>query len=250
MRREWASLATGSNCGRLTRGASADASIRRVVEPRGQGRYAYKVEISDSCFGERSELGQALPGGSGFPIFKEGDDRWISYQILIPDQYPQPTSSQVSNPWNVTMQLKQIGSANSGSVAAGIYLEQSEWILSMARYSDPTAGYVTDRYNLGPLTRNVWAKFSLHVKFSPDPSVGSMEVWGDLAGTGTMTRIVPQVHHVTMKKDPADLTKTLSSAARIGSYRNPNITGTAVSYYDGFTIATSRSAAESNAFRP
>jgi hypothetical protein len=220
------------------------------VKPRAQGRYAYEVRIGDSCFGERAELGQALPGRSGFPTFKEGDDRWISYQVQIPDQYPQPTSSQVSNPWNVTMQLKQIGDASSGQVAAGIYLEQSKWILYMSRYSDPRMGYVSDRYVLGPLTRNVWAKFSLHVKFSPDPSVGSIEVWGDLAGTGHMTRVLREVHHVTMKKDPADLTKTLSSAARIGSYRNPNITGTAVSYYDGFTIATSRSAAEANAFRP
>jgi hypothetical protein len=94
--------------------------------------------------------------------------------------------------------------------------------------------------------QNRWVRFTYHVKFSPDPAVGFIEVYGDVDGSGQRL-LLPLTHTWTMKKQHG---RAVQSHSRIGIYRDSAIQGTADIYYDGYTIATTKEAAEANAFRP
>jgi hypothetical protein len=95
----------------------------------------------------------------------------------------------------------------------------------------------------GPATRNRWVRFTVHTKFSPDPGVGSIELFGDLDGEG-MKLLMPEIHTHTMKQENG---VPVPVHARIGMYRDPSINGTSHILFDGFTIATDRASAEAGA---
>src|SRR4051812_6436031 len=62
----------------------ADRSrVKRVASPSTQGKRAYDIALrdGDDSYGERCEIGMGNPGRPGFPLFEEGDDRWISFQV-------------------------------------------------------------------------------------------------------------------------------------------------------------------------
>jgi hypothetical protein len=74
-----------------------------------------------------------------------------------------------------------------------------------------------------------------------------VELFGNPAG-GAVVPLLARTATYTMKKDASGTAVPLH--ARIGIYRNPDGGfGTETAYYDGFTVATSRAAAEANAFR-
>src|SRR4051794_40947241 len=64
--------------------------VKRVASPAAEGKRAYKLAIrdGDDSYGERCEIGMGNPGRPGFPLFDEGDERWISFQVYLPDDYP------------------------------------------------------------------------------------------------------------------------------------------------------------------
>jgi hypothetical protein len=98
----------------------------------------------------------------------------------------------------------------------------------------------------GPARSGRWVKFTLHVNFSADPASGFVELWGNPAG-GEVVRLLAKTRTYTMKNDSAGRPQPLH--VRIGIYRNPSGPfGTETVYYDGFTVATTRGAAEANAF--
>src|SRR4051794_15485644 len=74
--RDWASY----SCQNASR-------VQKVRSPVAQGRRAYRLEVrdGDDSFGERCEIGMGNPGRTGFPLFHAGDERWISFQMYLPD---------------------------------------------------------------------------------------------------------------------------------------------------------------------
>src|SRR4051812_10243765 len=74
--------------------------------PVAQGNRAYRLEVQDgdNSWGERCEIGMGNPNRSPFPLFHEGDERWISFQVYLPDDYPIDTPD-----WNVMFQIHQQG---------------------------------------------------------------------------------------------------------------------------------------------
>lgn len=211
--------------------------ISRVSSPRAQGDRAYRIEVRDGdwSWGERCELGQANPTRNGFPLHYEGQERWISYQVRLPDAYPVETPE-----WNNIFQLKGIG---DGGPPVNMAVRNGQLILMNSPHSSSTC---CERFLWsGPASRNQWVKFTLHVKFSPNPDIGFVELYGDLDGTGQRL-LMSKKNVFTMKRDGSG--RTLPSHSRIGLYRNSKISGTAHAYFDGFTVATDRASAERRAF--
>jgi polysaccharide lyase-like protein len=210
--------------------------VQQVASPAAQGKHAYKIELrdGDDSWGERCELGNGNPTRNGFPLFHEGDERWISFQVYLPDDYPIDARS-----WNVFFQQKQLGSM--GTPVISMEVQRGRFIL-MNSNNNGVSGDTVEQWN-GPATRNRWIRFTVHTKFSPDDNVGSIELFGDLDGEG-MKLLMPARHTHTMKQDGG---KAVPVHARIGMYRDPSINGTSHILFDGYTIATDRASAEAGA---
>ena len=216
-----------------------DASrVAEVTSPVAQGKRAYEITLKDGddAYGERCELGQGNPTKTGFPLFQEGQERWVSFQVYLPDDYPIDTRD-----WNVIFQEKQLGSM--GTPALSMEVQNDQFVLMNADNNEVSGN--TIRKWSGPAVRNRWVKFTVHTRFSPDASVGTVELFGDLDGQGERL-LMPEIHTYTMKRDSAGV--AVPSHARIGMYRNPRIEGTSHIYFDGYTIATDQASAEAAAF--
>lgn len=238
---EWASsaVAPADRSAPCESVAPPDSTSPRVTRsPRAvQGRFSYAITVKpgDDCHGERAELGQGNPGRDGFEnrLFNDGDERWISFQVRLGDNF----DAEV-NAWRVVMQLHQLG---DGSPPLSLDVEDGSWILYRSDLASESVD--TDELWATPARTRRWVKFTLHVKFSPDPKTGFVELWGNPAG-GDMVALLPKTATHTMKDNALPL------HARIGVYRNPDGPfGTETVFYDGFTVATTREAAEQNAFR-
>jgi hypothetical protein len=242
---EWASLATVQHCTSATNSGMTDSRITRTPAVRAQGDSAYRVELRDNdiCYAnERSELGQGnptrtMPDGVD-RLFRENQERWMSWQMRLEPGFPVNTSA-----WYDVIQWKQLGSLGSPVLA----LEVGEGNWQMMQTSSDPARQNWRETDLGSAVTGRWVKFTIHVKFSPNSSVGFVELFGDLADGRGMRELAPLRHASTMKVDGG---KTVNSQLRIGLYRDKAISGTNVAYYDGWTIATTRAAAEAGAFSP
>src|SRR3954469_19362095 len=218
----------------------ADRSrVKEVTSPAAQGRRAYELAIhdGDNSYGERCEIGMGNPGKPGFPLFQEGDERWISFQVYLPDDYPIDTPD-----WQLFFQIHQQGDGGCPPISLGV--EDGKFKL----FKSARNTYVLDTRELwsGPAQRNRWVKFTLHIKNSTDPNVGFVELFGDLDGSGVKTLLEKTATH-TMTKDPRG-GGAMTNHARVGIYRDPDIRGNAHVLFDGFTISTDRDSAEQVAF--
>lgn len=218
--------------------APPDATSPRIRRSRvaAQGRWSYAITVKpgDDCHGERAELGQGNPTRPGFEdrIFTAGDERWISFQIRLGRNFDPEVDA-----WRVVMQLHQTG---DGSPPLSLDVEDGSWILYRSDLSHESVD--TDELWASPAVKDRWVKFTLHVKFSPAQDVGFVELFGNPAG-GDVVQLLPKTATWTMKDDAVPL------HSRIGVYRNPaGPFGTETALYDGYTVATTREAAEGNAF--
>jgi hypothetical protein len=244
---QWAEYSTASHCAITSDQVDGDPEVFRESSVVAQGSYAYEFVIKngDNCYGARTEIGQALPDRGRFSAFRrftQGDDRWFSFQVRMGTGFPVDTPN-----WNVIAQWKQFAwptVVRYPMLALQVY--------SGAFYFERATGTTaasnrTVGTRLARAIANQWVKMSVHIRFSTDPSVGFVEVYGDPDGRG-VRRLMRRTHFATLASDLSG--NPVPSAARIGIYRNSAITGTAHLYFDGYTVATSRLAAETNAFAP
>jgi len=215
---------------------------------RAQGSKSYRFELrdGDDAYGERVELGQGMPGGTAGSNrwFHAGDERWIAMQYFVPADWPTDLT------WQTVMQIKP-SSPGGGGPNIGLDLGNNRMMV----YGNTNAWGSTEGRSFdgdGPLaggshslTRGSWIKLTWHVVFSADPAVGSLEMFGDLADGQGMRTLVPLRTRPTMKyhngvMDPVHL--------RVGIYRDPAMTSAQHLYVDGITVATTRAAAEANAY--
>jgi hypothetical protein len=217
---------------------ASDSRVKQVTSPVAQGKRAYDVSLKDGdySFGERCEIGMGNYWRPGFPLFHEGDERWISFQVYIPDQYPIDTKN-----WNVFFQIHQEG--DGGCPPLALHIENGQYKL----FNTVRNTYVLQTYQMwsAPAQANHWAKFTLHMMNSTSDSKGFIEMFGDLDGTG-MKRLMDKTYTHTMTKYANG--KPMTNHARVGIYRDPAIRGDAHILFDGFTISTDRASAEANAF--
>jgi Polysaccharide lyase/Bacterial Ig domain len=235
---EWAEYSTSQHCAVTSDTVSSDGDAFRESSVVAKGSYAYEfiVHDGDNCYGERAEIGQALPSRTNFSesrLFNEGDDRWISFQVNLGSDYPVNTPN-----WNLIAQWKHLAVPNVVGVSPEVSLEvhNGHYYLSNngnAAWMGPTA------------TTGRWAKFTFHIKFSSNPSVGFVQIFGDPDGTGVRQLLAPKYMNTLSHTTGGT---PVPGHSRIGIYRNSAISGTAHLYYDGYTVATSQAAAQANAF--
>jgi hypothetical protein len=236
---EWAEYSTGTHCAVVSDSVARDRSAFRQssVRATGAGAYEFVVRDADRCYGERAELGQALPSRPRFTdarLFTEGDDRWISFALQPGRDFPTATQH-----WDVIAQWKQLALPGQTLCCPIISME-----IAAGRYWLDGKGV---RIWRGPrAVRRRWAHFTLQIRFSTDVSKGFVEIWSDAAGGG-MRPLLARRRLQTLSRTIAG--HAVPSHARIGIYRDAEIDGTAHLYYDGYTVATTRAAAEGNAFR-
>ena len=240
LRREWGGL----SCVSLDR-------IRRVQSPRAQGRWAYEIRIEDgdtpTTENERCELtqgtGYRLPGTSvaaGTRQFAEGDERWIAFQVRVGAEWDAETDL-----FNNFMQLK-----NDGSGGPPLKMAIDEGRIELGGIDDPersSPNFVTlwsTRFT--PAHRDRWLKILLHVRFSPDEEEGWVALYGDLGEGG----VVPLLRRTSLPTMKIDDDEAIAVHPRIGIYRDRDVSGEARVWFDGYTVARSREAAERVAFAP
>lgn len=227
--RSWASMSCAS-----------PARVRRVLASGATSGRAYRFEVrdGDDSWGERCELGQGNPTRAGFPLFHSGQERWISFQVYLPRDYPIATPR-----WNVINQLKQLGGLGTPALAMQVTKRRFRLLSS----SSPGDSCCTIERWSGPARRRRWVRFTLRVRFSPSSAAGRVALYGDLGGR-RMRPLLRPTHTYTMKRDAEG--RAVDSHVRIGLYRDPRIEGTAHLLYGGFAVAPTRARAERAAFGP
>jgi len=242
---EWASYSTADRCSVVTSPERPSALFTRVSRPRAQGAFAYRsvARDDDICYeGERAEIAQGNPHkpALGDRLFHEGDERWISWQVRLGRGFPIDVST-----WQLLMQLKQIG--GFGPPALGLEVREGHWVL----FNSSNSGRRTTGGELwssrSRAMRGLWVRLTLRVRFSPDPRRGFVELFGDLRDGAGYQRLLRRTATATMKIDPRTR-ETIDSHTRLGIYRDPRIEGRAEAWFDGYTVARTRAAAEGNAF--
>ncbi len=142
--------------------ASADR-LTTVTAPVRQGRYAARFTVHDSdrvvSDNPRAQLNSA-------PMHREGDENYIGWSTYFPSDFP----SIPSGAWFVFFQFH--GTPYSGSPQLGFGVSPDGHI--ELRRDDV---YNYDRVWSQPQARGRWTDFTVHVKWSKDPSVGFVELW-------------------------------------------------------------------------
>lgn len=218
-----------------------------------QGARSYRFELrdGDSVFAtERAQLGQARPGGPTVGgvdrWFRAGQERWIAMQFYFPS-----SSWPVGDAWETVFALTPV---SDGGAGGNVQLDSGTDRLTFKGQSNVWGSFDDRIFDGGgalsggayPLTKDRWIKLTYHIRFSADPAIGFIEVFGDLGEGLGMRALTPLRTRATLKynsvgaMDPAHM--------RLGIYRDALLTATQVMYVDGITVGTTREAAETNAF--
>jgi hypothetical protein len=179
-----------------------------VADPVREGRYALKVTVKRgddpiNASGNRNEL---LYMGLEEP----GSEYFYKWSTLFPASFPRSPKWQLFTQWH--------HEGSSGSPPVEMYVVDDELRLRVGG----VGGTVLWR---APLQREKWNDFILHVKWSPDPKVGFVEMYhdGELA--------LPLRRMATQYKGERNYLK-------IGLYRDESISPDGVLFHDGFVMAT------------
>ncbi len=184
----------------------ADSRLQITDDPVRQGRYALRVEVRQgddpiNGSGNRTEIVRTVPD-------KEGDERWYSWHVLWPDDYPSSSAWQLFTQWHQ--------SGNSGSPPLEFYVIGEELRLRIN---------ASEVVWTQPLERGVWHEFRFHVRWSSKPDVGFVELWFD------DVHVLPLRHVPTMYAGMNNLLKQ-------GLYRKDTVVPVGVVFHDGMTMAT------------
>jgi hypothetical protein len=203
-----------------------DDRIRTVSSPVRQGSYSYRFEVRhgdnpvpEFSSDDRAELGQANPGRG--PLIQDGMEQWYGLSVMFDESFPDAS-------WQTIAQWKQIGpnpppaelTADDGVLA---------FQMGGAEKDLPGRGGILFKT---PLERGEWHDFVMHVKWSPSPGVGFVELWHDGA------KVVSKTPTANMYRDSEG--KVIPNHARIGYYRDRAIGETGVVYIDGYKVGTGK----------
>ncbi len=170
------------------------------------------------CCGSRNEL---LPR---FRNLVSGDDLYFGFSTYLAPGFP------TSGGWQVITQFKH---NFDGSPPLSLNVENGQFSVQ-GGYGNPS-GPQHFLKPVGPATTGQWSDWVLHVKFSPDPSVGFVEVWRD--GALVLPRFAPGSG--TMYPGPGG---QAASLLKIGPYRDSSIATPGTMYFDNWRIGTTQEA--------
>lgn len=173
-----------------------------------EGNHALKVTVKKgddpiNASGNRNEL---LYMG----LEPAGTENYYKWSTFFPASFPR------ANTWQVFVQWHHLGL--NGSPPLEFFIIDDEMRMRAGGVSGPIVWRE-------PMQRDRWHDFVLHVKWSPDPKVGFVELYKD----GEL--VVPRRYVATQFKGDVNYLK-------MGLYRNDTISPVGVLYHDGFEVAT------------
>ncbi|MGH3613088.1 MAG: polysaccharide lyase [Pseudonocardia sp.] len=192
-----------------------------------EGRYALKLSIpgpaSDegTCCDPRAEVEPAIPD------IRAGDELFFSFSTKLADDFP------VDRAWQVITQWK---ARADGSPPLSLNVEKGQYMLQGgAGLSDD--GPEPFKTEIGPAVTGEWVDWMVHIKFSPDPEEGFVEVWqGD-------TKVLPRFQPDTGTMYPAEESgEKAESYLKVGYYRESDIDQAGAIYFDSWKVGTTREA--------
>ena len=190
---------------------SADR-LQVVADPVRQGRYALKTTVYQyddpiNSSGNRNELVRMTRE----PV---GSEYFYRFGVLFATSYP------LANTWQLFAQWHHEGSGGSPPLEFTVYGDYIELVTQSA----PPNQVKTVHWR-GPLARGTWHDFVLHVKWSPDKTVGFIELYhNDLS-----TPALPKRAVATQFPNQLNYLKA-------GLYRNESIAPVGVVYHDGWVM--------------
>ncbi len=181
---------------------SADRMMA-VTSPVREGRYSMKVTVKQGddpidSSGNRNELVRMTRE----PV---GSEYYYKWSTMFASDFPSAST------WQLFAQWHHEGSSGSPPLELFVYGEE----LRMNVRSSTVWK--------APLVRGVWQDFVLRVKWSPDPSVGFVELYHN----GKL--VLPRRYAATQFSGYLNYLK-------MGLYRNSSIAKTGVLYHDGFIM--------------
>jgi hypothetical protein len=165
-----------------------------VVKSPGRARQlALRLEVKPgdtdvAGSGSDAERADAMIGAT-LTDAVEGREQWWAWSTYFPSGY-RPTPSTA---WNLFLDFHNTGESGQANInfLADSHFDPPQ--LQMTVYGGASADSAPQStFRLGPARRNQWYDFALHVVWSSNPRVGSVELF--LNGR----RIVKQVHRATL----------------------------------------------------
>jgi hypothetical protein len=195
-----------------------------VQDPVRSGRYAVELALNGAtasdegiCCGSRNEIE---------PKFRDmvaGDDLWFAFSTYLDAKFPTYHSD-----FQAIVQFKQ---NFDGSPPLEMDVEEGEFSIE-GGYGHP-GGPLEFHKSVGRADTGRWIDWILHVQFSPDPTVGYVEVWRD--DQLVLPRFAPPGG--TMYVRPAD--GSSRNSVKTGYYRYRGIESAGRIYFDEWRIGTS-----------
>lgn len=189
----------------------ADDKIKVVEDPTRQGRYAARFEVGPhDNIGDtdpRAELARALGE-------REGEDRYYRWFTYFDEDFP----TEYEDDFVTFTQWRA--------------LDESDDLTSFMIWGDEIELRQEGTRWSTPLVKGVWHEFIYHVKWSPDPGVGFVELWYD------GDHVLPPVHVRTMQGSPGS---AVGNYVKQGLYHEEGMP-TGVVYHDGFAAGASLNA--------
>ena len=214
----------------------ADPHLTATGAPQGEDAYRRLTVIDgDDVWGERCELGLNdhrygyYGGGGTFALYGEGERRITFVSYRLPSSFPLETTA-----WQPVLQMKQTQpSANGGGTPIlAMRATAGRWSLM----NSDSAGPSSDSHEIWstPAQSGVWTRFALDVTYSPDPAMGSIQVYVDLNGDGDAAdpeEQSPVLHTSTLKyeteggsvSDGIAPSESITSHLRMGIYHDTQI---------------------------
>jgi uncharacterized protein (TIGR03382 family) len=179
-----------------------------VSSPAREGRYALKTTVRQGdnpirASGNRNELlylDREAPGSEFF----------YKWSTLFPKSFPRSSKWQIFTQWH--------HDGNGGSPPLEFYVVDDQLRLRVGGSS----GKIIWR---APLQREQWNDFVLHVKWSPDPKAGFVELYHNGKVVVPLTKVATQY-------------SGQRNYLKLGLYRDASISPEGVVFHDGFVQAT------------
>jgi MYXO-CTERM domain-containing protein len=184
---------------------SADR-LRVVTSPVAEGRYALQATVRQgddpiNSSGNRNELvylsNEAV-----------GSEYYYRWRVMFAQDFPSVRTWQLFTQWH------HDGCCGSPPVEFYVYGEEIRLTLNNSVTPWRT-----------PLVRGVWHEFVFHVKWSPDPAVGFIELWFN-------------GQRVLSKRNIGTMYAGMKNYLKLGLYRNETVAPEGVVYHDGYLQAT------------
>ena len=190
----------------------ADDRIQVVRSPTRQGSSAARFEVREGDnVGDGAPRAELALLNRRDACCREGDERWYRWQTMFDRSFPTDPGLFID-----FVQFKKDGEG-SGPVTFMVWGEQMEMRANGTHWK-------------APLRRGQWEDFVFHVKWSPDPTVGFVELWRN----GRLE--LPRKYMLTMDRDAAG--KAIPAYIKQGLYRSEDFTQTGVVFQDGMVAGT------------